>query len=382
MEICGIICEYNPFHNGHAYQIQKAKECSNADMILCVMSGNFVQRGEAAVLEKHKRAKHALMAGADVVVELPTAFATSNAELFASGAIKLLSSIPAVKTLCFGAENADTDALINAAKLLNDEPREISETIQHLSSQGISYAKARAEAWSKILEKDLLVSPNNILGVEYTKAILKQNANIKILPIQRVGGGYLDTCFHEEYSSASAIRLGIKNNVSLVGRLPDYVSQDLPDRLENSLEILEKYALLSTNTTKIKEVCDCTEGLENALKRVAKTDAPLIESLTSARYTASRLRRITLQNLLKITEKQIRECLSTDLYLRILGIKKEKSDEILSILSQSSFPLLLRAHDENTLNDVAKKCLNSDRFAENIYRLLYPNSENTKTVFL
>ena len=178
MKICAIICEYNPFHNGHLYQIQEAKRLSGADAILCIMSGNFVQRGEAAILDKFTRAKHAVLAGADVVVELPTPFAISNAELFAKGAISILSKIPSVTTLCFGAENASKTAFTLAARYLNDEPKEISEKIKSYASEGMSYAKARAKAWVGFLPLDLLCSPNNILALEYTRAILNANASI------------------------------------------------------------------------------------------------------------------------------------------------------------------------------------------------------------
>jgi len=118
MKICAVICEYNPFHNGHAYQLSEAKKRSQADAVLCIMSGNFVQRGESAIVDKFTRAKHAVLGGADAVIELPTIFATSNAELFAKGAISILSSIPDVTTLCFGAETASTEAFLQTAKLI------------------------------------------------------------------------------------------------------------------------------------------------------------------------------------------------------------------------------------------------------------------------
>ena len=129
MKICAVICEYNPFHNGHLYQLREAKKYSQADALLCIMSGNFVQRGEAAIVDKFTRAKHAVLGGADAVIELPTIFATSNAELFAKGAISILSSIPAVSTLCFGAETNNTAAFLQAAALFNAEPEEISQEI-------------------------------------------------------------------------------------------------------------------------------------------------------------------------------------------------------------------------------------------------------------
>lgn len=380
MKFCGIICEYNPFHNGHLYQLQEAKKRSGADALLCIMSGNFVQRGEAAVLDKFTRAKHAVKAGADIVIELPTLFATSNAELFAKGAISLLSAIPSVSTLCFGAENADKTAFLLAAKYLNNEPEEVSAKIKESIAGGLSYAKARANAWAGFLPLELLCSPNNILGLEYTRAILERSVDIEILPIQRVGGGYKDGEMKENFSSASAIRLAIENGKDFSENLPDFVKAELPSILENKLDTLEKYAILSGSPEEIAKVCDCTEGLENALKKAAQKSATLAETLTSARYTSSRIRRIALQNLLKIDETLIRESLSSPLYLRVLAVNKERSD-VLSALAESSLPILARAHDENALTGTAKAVYETDLFAEKVYGLLY-ETKTEKTIFV
>ncbi len=378
MKICAIICEYNPFHNGHLYQLQEAKRLSGADAVLCLMSGNFVQRGEAAIVEKKLRAKHALQAGADIVLELPTLFATSNAELFSKGAVHVLSSIPAVTHLAFGCETANKTAIKLAAKSLNDEPKEVSEKIKQAVSQGKSYAKARSEAWAGFIPFDLLCSPNNILALEYTRALYEKDSSIDILPIKRLGGGYNDENLQDEYSSATAIRQAIKNGTALNESLPDFVKKDLPKVLENRLEILEKYAVLSKSAEEIKNVCDCTEGLENAFKKAAILSASFSESLTSARYTSSRIRRIALQNLLNIEESLIRESLQSPLYLRVLAAKKD-CKEVLAALSQSSFPLLVRAHDEEKLSGVAKKCYERDLFAQQLYAILYETQEEANT---
>ncbi len=380
MKICAIICEYNPFHNGHLYHLQQAREHSGADAVVCVMSGNFVQRGEAAILDKYTRAKHAVLAGADAVLELPTLFATSNAELFAKGAVHLISSIPAVKSLCFGAEQADKTAFLLAARYLNDEPQEISEKIKAEAQKGASYAKARAQAWAGFLPLDLLCSPNNVLGLEYTKAILAKNADLEIFPIQRIGSHYSDTCLQNEFSSATAIRASIEKGEALGENLPDFVYKDLPKRLANTLDSLEKYALLSTPKEEIARVCDCTEGLENAFKRAATKREPLVKTLTSARYTSSRIRRIALQNLLKIHETDIRESLQKDLYLNVLAIKKERKD-LLSALGESAFPILIRAHDEEMLCGIASRAFEIDRFAEQVYGLLYNIKTQEKNIF-
>lgn len=381
MKICAIICEYNPFHNGHLYQLREAKSLSGADALLCIMSGNFVQRGEAAIMDKFTRAKHAILAGADVVIELPTIFATSNAELFAKGAVKILSAIPSITTLCFGAETANKAAFYETAKLLNNEPQEISSKIKTLTATGMSYAKARTEAWKDALPEALLSSPNNILGGEYTRAILSFNSNIDILPIPRVGGGYNEEALYENYSSASAIRLAIAKKENVRNNIPDFVAKDLPDTLENNLEALEKYALLSATTKKIASVCDCTEGLENALKKAAENAEPLVECLTSARYTSSRIRRIALQNLLNIDETLIQSGLCNPLYLRLLAVKNS-AKEVLSALSESSYPIIARPRDSLNLKATAKEVFSVDTFAEKVHALLYPKVETQIDIFI
>ena len=380
MKICAVICEYNPFHNGHLYQLKEAKRLSGADAILCIMSGNFVQRGEAAIVDKFTRAKHAVLGGADIVIELPTVFATSNAELFAKGAISILKNIPSVTTLCFGSESADKEAFLETAKLLNNEPLEVSQKIKELSAQGISFAKARAIAWQEVASSNLLTSPNNILGVEYTRAILESNANIDILPIKRVGGGYNDCDLQGEFSSASAIRTAITQHNSFDSAIPEFVKDDLPLNLTDKLEILEKHAILSRPADEIAMVCDCTEGLENAFKKAASQEESFVDSLTSARYTSSRIRRIALQNLLKIEECFIRQTLQSALYIRILAVKKA-STEVLSSISNASLPIIVRAHDEDSLTGIAKQCYDIDCYAENIHKLLYSHINN-RTIFI
>lgn len=381
MKICAIICEYNPFHNGHLLHINEAKRRSNADAIVCFMSGNFVQRGDAAIMDKHTRARHAVLAGADAVIELPTLFATSNAELFAKGAVKLLSSIPTVTTLCFGAETANKTAFKLGAKYLLNEPEEVSNRIKTALQTGTSYAKARADAFVGFLPTELLTSPNNVLGLEYTKALLLENSTIDILPIERMGAGYGDEILRQDLSSATAIRTAIEKGEPLGDNLPEFVKKDLPLSLQNSLEQLEKYALINRNTEEIASVCDCTEGLENAFKRVATENLPIVETLTSARYTSSRIRRIALQNLLNIKESLIRESLQSSLYLCVLAVKKTRND-VLSALSESIYPLIARPRDIQKLSGIANQCFEKDKFAEQIYNLLYPSNKKEIDVFI
>ncbi|MBE5744626.1 MAG: nucleotidyltransferase family protein [Clostridiales bacterium] len=381
MKICAIICEYNPFHNGHLFQLNAAKERSNADAVVCFMSGSFVQRGEAAIMDKYTRAKHAVLAGADAVIELPTVFSTANAELFAKGATHLLTSIPDVKYLCFGAENADKLAFVSAARYLNDEPEDVSSAIKNLMDTGISYAKARAQAFAGFIPINLLSSPNNILGIEYTKSLLEKGSDVDILPIQRIGSGYSTPELENDFSSATAIRNAIFNGENIEKNIPDFVRKDLPEKLENCLDNIEKYAVLVKNKEDISRVCDCNEGLENAFKKAALESKTLVENLTSTRYTSSRIRRIALQNLLNIEKSLIRGCLASPLYLRLLAVNKERSD-VLSSLSQSPFPIISRAHDENVLSGVAKACFEKDVFAENVRNVLYKTTAQEKNIFI
>ena len=384
MKICGIICEYNPFHNGHKHHLEQAKRLSGADFAICIMSGNFVQRGEASIFEKHLRAKHALEAGADAVLELPVHFATSSAEIFAKGAIKLLHSIPAFSHLCFGAENDNASEFISASKILNNEPLNISEKIQELVSSGVSYAKARAQAFSEVIPSDFLTQSNNILGLEYTKALLSLNATTQIIPIKRKGANYLENDLFENFSSASAIRFAIQENrtTELKNNLPNFVFNDLSKVRENCLETLEKQAILSHSKEEIARTLDCTEGLENAFKVVAEqnTDS-FTNALTSARYTSSRIKRIALQNLLKIRKDDIQNALNNELYLSLLAIKKDNS-ALLSELGKSSFPLLVKNGDYKKLSNQAKSIFEQQIFADQVYAIATNSPYITPSPFI
>ena len=380
MKICAIICEYNPFHNGHKYLIDEAKRQSNADAILCIMSGNFTQRGDAAVLEKHLRARHAILSGADIVIELPTVFATSNAEIFAKGAISLLSKIPAVKYLAFGAEYAGKDLFLQAANALISEPQTVSSTVKTLTKNGVGYAEAIATARSKVADERLFSSPNNILGIEYTKAIVERNAPIEILPIQRVGAGYHDECAKEDFASATAIRKAMRENdlITMQAYLPEVVANDLQFATEVNLDTFEKLSILRETPEKIAKVLDCTEGLENAFVKAASSTLTLEESLTSPRYTAARIRRIALQNLLNIRKELVFECLESDLYLHPLAYKQDRA-EVLSTLSEATIPFLSSGIQKSKLSATATKCLAVDELAEKMYAALTGRKYENKT---
>ena len=383
MKICVIICEYNPFHNGHKYLLEEAKKRSNADFVLCLMSGNFVQRGEAAILEKHVRAKHAILCGADAVIELPTVFATSNAEIFARGAVSVLTKIPNVTHLAFGAELADKEAFLQAANALLVEPKCVSETLKELTASGMGYAKAIATARSSIAEKRLFESPNNILGIEYTKALCSENANVEILPIERVGCGHTETTINGTFASASAVRAALRENrqESLPDCLPECVFHDLKNATEANLDICEKIAILKVTPQEIADTLDCTEGLENALIRATLNTERLEKTLSSPRYTAARIRRIALQNLLGIRENLIRKCLSDNLYLFPLAYKKDSAD-LLSVLSKASIPFLSSGKAKAELSGAAAEAYAIDELAERVYAVLQKTENVNSPIIL
>lgn len=392
MKICGIVCEYNPFHNGHAYQLQEAKKRSGADAVVCVMGGNFTQRGEAALLPDTLRAKHAVQCGADAVIALPAVFSSAPAELFARGAIKILSSVPDFSCLSFGAEHADAD-FYAAADVLNDENAYFGK-VKDLLSQGASFASARSEALKNSPVFPLLNSPNDVLAIEYARALSRavppkttgatgttgtENAArcVTLLPVERKGD-YKARDVSGTFSSAAAIRTAVKNGGFAAARdcLPPAVYGDIQrffqreegaKNAESALQIAEKTAILNCTPEQLSLVLDCSEGLENALLCAAKQRGDVAKRLTSRRYTAARIKRICLHALLGITGEFIRECLSSPLYLRPLAVKKGRED-VLSALAEGEYPLIIRRADERKLCETAQNCLQKDRLAEDMYR--------------
>lgn len=377
MKICAIVSEYNPFHNGHKYLIEQAKEKSGADCVLCIMSGNYTQRGDIAVMDKYTRSKHAILSGADCVIELPTVFATASAELFSRGAIKILSEIPDIATLAFGCENDDAKLLQNTARLMVNEPKSFKKSIKEKLKSGLSFIKARNETLSEIngVDTSVLSTPNNILALEYSKAIAYYSADIKLLPIKRIGAEHNDKNLKQAYSSASSIRehFSLQDNrtvKTLKSVMPDYVFNDLKNIQSNNFKELALYSMMSHSANELKEILDCTEGLENRFKALLKDNHSydeLINKMTNKRYTSSRLRRIILASFLNINKKFIYECLDEDLYIKILAINKNKSEEILSSLSTSRLPVITRKKDAENLKKIALACFEKDVFANDLY---------------
>lgn len=337
MEICAIICEFNPFHNGHKYLIEQAKKLTGCGAVMCVMSGSFTQRGEICRTDKFLRAKHAVLCGADIVLELPAPFAVAPAEIFARGAVKIIAAIPEVKYLAFGSESGSTADFKAAAEILCNESEKFKGALAAELDGGESYIRAYSAAFKECGgREDLLSSPNNILGVEYAKAVLKSGANIKLAPVKRVGAGYNDCSVAGAFSSANAIRLNAADS-AVKESMPEcsYVyfmrSRDNTARFEQ----MAVDCLFMCDKDNLKRVYGCSEGLENRLKNLAfgNSFGDIAGLACSKRYSKARIRRILCGNLLGLYSDDTESFLQNDLSANILAVKKDRADELLPLFS-------------------------------------------------
>ena len=393
MKFCAVICEYNPFHNGHAYQLDFIRRHSGCDKIICLMSGNFTQRGEAAVFHKYTRARHAIEGGADVVLELPAAFSVAPAELFARGAVHVLASIPAVKALAFGCESGGKEDFFTYARATSEEDKTFKATLKSNLKSGDSYIRARNAALLALhpeLDDALLSSPNNILGIEYCRAILAENSAIEPLPIPRIGSGHGETKVLKNYSSASALRELLGNPAraakkALKGNLPEGVFEDVSSYRPTAYAQAAMCALLSSREEAIARTPDCAEGLENRLLSMARSNPnydDLLKKTVSKRYTLSRIRRVIAQNFLGISLGNVKSYLEGALYYKVLAVKKEGAEEILAEL-KGAFPAIVRKSDYSLLKKDALECFRLDVHANDLYAALTGNYVNEfQTLFV
>ena len=379
MKFSCCVAEFNPFHNGHKYLIEQMKR--KGDVVAVVMGGDFCQRGETAVLDKYTRARHAVLAGADIVFELPAVFATAPAEIFAKGAIKLLSAINGEKTLFFGTEKGKKQDFLNLAAALMDETKEFKAALKERLKLGEPFALARYNALKETsggLDISLLDAPNSILGVEYVKAIKFFRSDMDFEPIERqVGHG--DKTLKGTICSAQAIREAIEQGkrAKIKKFVPKYTYKDLPSTLP-AADKLALFALLETAAKDLKETTDCTEGLENRLKAFAQNSysiEELVNKTETRRYTRSRLCRIITANMLGITDAFTEKCLKNKLYLKVLAVARDKKD-VLAALAGADVPLLTRKADVVALGGVATACFEKDCFANSVYSLITETPTN------
>ena len=364
MNVVAIIAENTPFHKGHAYQIQKAKEQCGAEFAVVVMNGDFVQRGEPAIFDKYTRTKEALLGGADLIFELPVRFGLSSAGDFAMGGILALNALPFVTHLCFGTETGDLTPLLQAASFLCDEPDSYRTRVKHFIKQGILYPKARslALAAESGLPTETWDSPNNILGLEYCVALQKLHSKIKPFTIRREGQGYHDndTPALSDFPSATFLRkqirkAGEKENLSL----SDFSS-------------LIGYSLLTAkDLCRIKDITpDLSDRIRNELPKYREINE-FVKTIKNPSLTTGRIKRSFFQCLFDIEKEE-----PVMPYLRVLGMKKEASS-LLSQKENASCQILTKlAFDVPKMDDTAKKLFAKDLLASDLYRQVFCHKYN------
>lgn len=388
-KILAVIAEYNPFHNGHLYHLEKSKKIVDPDYSICIMSGNFCQRGDTSIIDKWSKAEMAIKSGFDLVIELPVIYSISSAENFAEGALKILNAFNNV-TLSFGSECGNINVLNKFANILYDEPKEFSTILTHELAKGISYPKARENALMLYLNDvrkyaNVLSNSNNILGIEYLKALKKLHSKVEPITVRRIGTDYNSLKIKDRLASATAIRNLIQNDEDVAKLVPkssfDILSSNMKyGKTVNGLAIFEKeiiYTLRKMSVQEIGELQDVSEGLENLIKTAAdscNTLEDLINSIKSKRYTHSRIQRILLYSLLDITKKDIQESYKVNPYIRVLGVSNH-GKELLSEISKkrSKYPVItsVKKFMDSSNNKVLKNMLSKDILASNIYTLGY-----------
>lgn len=389
-KVLGLIAEYNPFHNGHFYHLQKSKELTGANYTIAVITGNFTQRGSTSIIDKWSKARMALLNGVDLVIELPVLYSISSAENFAEGSIKILNSLGIVDYVSFGAETSDISILDKFAEVLYNEPKDYKTLLSHELSKGLSFPKARENAlmlYIRDIRKsvNVLSSPNNILGIEYLKALRKYKSNIQPISISRVESEYNSTNFDTNIASATAIRNLVKNkSFDIIENLvPSYTYSILMDNVKNGhvvtdLSVFEKeiiYVLRKMSIEEISNLPDVSEGLEFAIKNAANSCNSIVEFLNivkSKRYTSTRLQRILLYALLGITKKDMGISKKITPYIRVLGFNengKNLISEIHRLNPKLEIITSVKKFVDTNTNKNSQKLLDKDIFATNVYTI-------------
>ncbi|MGG3005780.1 nucleotidyltransferase [Geobacillus stearothermophilus] len=357
MKAVGVIVEYNPFHNGHRYHLQETREKTGADCLVAVMSGNFLQRGEPAIVSKWARAKMALAAGVDLVIELPYAFAVQAAERFADGAVRLLDAL-GCEELCFGSESGDIAAFLAAAKTLFAQKEEFDALVRAELQRGQSFPKANAKAWDQLRSVPLdLAQPNNVLGLAYVKAIWRHKLSIMPRTIPRLAAGYHDESFsHPSIASATSVRKTLRQTGQLASIAP-YVPPTTLEQLRQYRQTygrwhdweayfpLLKYRLLTATKEELRRTAGIEEGVEHRLKEkitVAETFASFIAAVKTKRYTWTRLQRMCAHVLTNFTKEEQMKT-SDPTYIRLLGMSETGRRYLQRVKKELALPLITKA---------------------------------------
>ena len=370
MRVVGIIAEYNPFHSGHSYHLSRAKALAGADYAIAVMSGDFVQRGEPAMFPKKLRTKWALENGADLVISLPVAYSLTSAYGFAKGAVRLLQKSGVVDALCFGSESGDI-SLISKALSAQDDP-ERSFALRQALKEGQSYPAA---CQSSLI--DLPTGPNDILGIEYLRALNKLGSSIEPLALKREGAVHDQVGLSGAHASATALRGRI--SAGDLGALSNYLSCTSIDDIralteKGSLRYLSclsqaiLYALRRLSKEDLAALGEVREGLENTIYRACREAATvdeLLALLKSRRYPMASLKRACLCALLGITGADLESSPDGD-YIRILGVRRDATPLLSTLSQKTTVPVVSKFIDASLLNTHQRRLFDQDMFAAEI----------------
>ncbi len=375
MRTASLICEYDPFHNGHKYMLDSIRKLGY-DCIIACMSGNFTQRGEPAAFEKHTRAKAALACGADIVIELPVTYACAGAERFAFGGVTLLDSTGIVDSIFFGSECGDTGLLKRAAGAAEDDS--VKNALGSYLSQGMTFALAREKAVCEIFGEDVssvLREPNNILACEYIKALAAIRSGIVPQTVLRVGASHDGETPEGKFASASYIRSRISAGQDFEEFVPEkaleiFSSAPCSGKRLEDFEPAAVYRLRTMAKEDYSKLPDMSEGLENRFYKASRTSRSVKEFLEAAkckRYTLSRIRRSVMHAVLMLTYD---ECLIPPQYIRLLGFSERGREVLHGMKKRSSLPIITRHADRAKLSGDGKKLFDIEERCDDIYSLM------------
>lgn len=413
MRTVGIIAEYNPFHTGHAHHLELAKKRTGADFALVVMSPDFVQRGEPAVFDKYTRTKMALLGGADVVLELPLRYATGSAEYFAEGAVSLLDSLGVIDALCFGGESENLKCFLQTARTLIEEPTQYAQTLQEHLKRGVTFPQARSEALCTYLGKNypcrdyrtFLASPNNILGIEYCRALLRCGSSVMPVPVKREGNDYNSPKLEGTYSSATALRRQIANekkrsgmhgassNSNAFTEILQYVPEScrflfiracetacFPDAF---LPFLDLKLLSQDSFTHILDITpDLSDRILNKrMECIGKSWEETVGLLKTKQITEARIRRTLLHLLLDIRRNAVERLSDQPMipYARLLGFRTTAIPLLHEIKQNSRCPLISKnANARKLLPEISLQMWDQDIAASHLYRSVISRTYHIK----
>lgn len=410
MKVAGLIVEYNPFHLGHKYHINKTREITSADYVIAVMSGQFTQRGTPAICDKWQRSKMALKGGVDLIIELPLVYSIRSAEFFAQSAARLLDSLNIIDYVVFGSEVGEIKILNRLAELLLENDSYYENRLKSYLKEGFVYPSARNKAlldliklrkndsfWTDYNTFEILKGSNNILGLEYIKALKKYNLNFTLKTIKRVGETYHSDQIKDQYVSATAVRKAVynKNLESIKKKIPNYSYKILKGEISNNKIPLNKenlgIVILSiirkSNVEKLKQIQDINEDLALRIKKAAQESGNLTELLNlinTKSYTKTRFQRILLNILFELKKNMVKKHdKNGPSYIRILGFKNRAKKLISKINQNNNIPIIYNPSKFTkevsfSKDDLFKNSLSLDIYSTDLYCLLYQNPKFRK----